>query len=115
MLKRSSISGLYHNWTRCTCQWSNVEKQARGVAKKLCHNDLKGTDGWLSQCKWRFEIKFNKASGKKDIAEQWKSTMLQNLVQKFCTDDIYYADETGLFYCAMSDGSLSYKHATLSG
>jgi hypothetical protein len=27
----------------------------------------------------------------------------------------YIADETGLFYCAMMDGSLSYKHAALSG
>jgi hypothetical protein len=37
------------------------------------------------------------------------------LLQKFCADDIYNADETSLFYHAMLDGSLSYKHATLSG
>jgi hypothetical protein len=46
--------------------------------------------------------------------EQWKSTKLPNFLQKFCADNIYNADETGLFYCATPDGSLTYKHTTLS-
>jgi hypothetical protein len=58
-----------------------------------------------------------KARGEEDSsdagsAEKWKSTKLPNLLQKFCADDIYNADETGLFYHATPDGSLSYKHAT---
>jgi hypothetical protein len=57
----------------------------------------------LSQWKCRFGIKFKKAHGEKGIAgavsaEQWKYAKLPNLLQKFCTDDIYNADETGLFY-----------------
>jgi hypothetical protein len=47
--------------------------------------------------------------------EKWESTKLPNLLQKFCPDDIYNADETGLFYHTMPDSSLSYKHTTLSG
>jgi hypothetical protein len=67
----------------------------------------------LSQWKYRFGIKFKKAHGEKGSAdavnaEQWKSTKLPKLLQKFC------ADETGLFYRATPHGSLSYKHATLS-
>jgi hypothetical protein len=74
----------------------------------------------LSCWKCRFGIKFKKAHGEKGIvdavsAEQWKSTKLPNLLQKFCADDIYIADETGLLYHATPDGSLSYKHATLAG
>jgi hypothetical protein len=74
----------------------------------------------LSQCKCRFGIKFRKASGERDSvdavsAEQWNSTKLPNLLQKFCPDNIYNADKTDLFYCVKPDGSLSYKHATLSG
>jgi hypothetical protein len=47
--------------------------------------------------------KFRMAHGEKGIAgavsaEQWKSTKLPDLFQKFCRDDIYSADETGLFY-----------------
>jgi hypothetical protein len=68
----------------------------------------------LSRWKCRFGIKFKKAHGE-DSGEQWKSTKLPNLLQKFCADNIYDADETGLFYCATLDGSLSYKSATLSG
>jgi hypothetical protein len=41
--------------------------------------------------------KFKKVQGEKDSAEQ-KYTKLPNLLQKFCTDDIYNADETGLFF-----------------
>jgi hypothetical protein len=37
------------------------------------------------------------------------------LALEFFADDIYTVDETGLFYHAMPDCSLSYKHATVSG
>jgi hypothetical protein len=83
-------------------------------AKKLGHNNFKATDGWLSQWKCRFGIKFKKAYSKNDSAEQCKSTKLPNLNKKFCTDDIYNVAETGLFYHAMLDGSLSYKDTSLS-
>jgi hypothetical protein len=44
----------------------------------------------------RFGIKVKKAQGK-DSAEQWKSTKLPNLLQKFWADDIYNANETIYF------------------
>jgi hypothetical protein len=37
------------------------------------------------------------------------------LLKKYCADDIYSVDETGLFYRAMPDGSLCYKHVKLLG
>jgi hypothetical protein len=37
------------------------------------------------------------------------------LLQKFYADDIYNANETDLFYCAMPDGSISYRQTILSG
>jgi hypothetical protein len=39
-------------------------------------------------------------------------TKLSNFLQKFCPD-IYSADETGLFYLAMPDHSLSYKRSSI--
>jgi hypothetical protein len=76
------------------------------------------SNGWLSRWRCRFRIKFKKANGEDSAdavsAEQWNSTGLPNLLRKFCADDIYFANEAGLFYCAMADVSLSYKHATLS-
>jgi hypothetical protein len=65
-------------------------------------------------------MKFKKAQGEEGradamSAEQWKCTRLPKFALKICVDDIYSADETGLFYRATPKGSLSYRHATLSG
>jgi hypothetical protein len=53
------------------CQWSNAEKRVKSeeLAKKVGHNDLKATGGWLSRCKWRFGIKLKNAHGEKDNAD----------------------------------------------
>ena len=56
-----------------------------------------------------------KHSADKVGAEEWKSTKIPILLQNFCADDINNADETGLCYRATPDGSLCYKHDTLSG
>jgi hypothetical protein len=91
-----------------------LKSKSGELAKKVGHNDFKATDGWLSRWKCRFGMKFETAHGEKDSAvsaEQCKSTKLPNFLQKFCADDIYNADETGLFYCVTPEGSLSYKHA----
>jgi hypothetical protein len=97
-----------------------LKRKRKELAKKLGHKDFKATDDWLSQWIHRLVIRMNKVHGKKASAdavsaEQQKSTRLPNLLHKFCTDDIYNDDETGLFHHAALDGSLSYKHATLSG
>jgi hypothetical protein len=67
----------------------------------------------------RFGIDFKNAHSEDSVdavrAEEWKSTKLPNLLQRFCADDIYNANEISLSYCATPGGSLSYKQATLSG
>jgi hypothetical protein len=70
-----------------------LKSKSGELGKKLDHSDFKGTGGWLSRWKCRFGIKFKRAYGQKDSAdavsaEQWKSTKLPNLLQKFCADDI---------------------------
>lgn len=94
--------------------------KAEELAKKLGHDDFKATDGWLSRWKSRHDIKFKKVHGEKESAdsagaEEWQSTKLPQLLEKFHADDIYNADETGLYCRATPDGSLCYKHVALSG
>jgi hypothetical protein len=48
-------------------------------------------------------------------AKPWKSKKAPELLKKFCADDLYSADETGLFYRATPDGSLCCKHVKLLG
>jgi hypothetical protein len=52
-----------------------LKSRSEELAKKLGYNDFKAT-------------------GDKDSAEQWKSTKLPNLLQKFSAGDIYSANET---------------------
>jgi hypothetical protein len=93
-----------------------LKNKLEELAKKLCHHDFKATDGWLTRWKCRFGIKFKKAYGEKDAvsAVKQKSTKVPDLHQKFCTD-FYNANETGLFYHAMPNCSLNYKHTILHG
>jgi len=98
---------LYCNWTRCTCHWSNVEKSGE-FSNNMEHKDCRTIYGWLSECQSRHPIELKSTHCKKDSghilsAEQWKSRK----------DGIWNIYETGPFYRATPDGSLSYKHATL--
>lgn len=77
------------------------------------------TEGWLSRWKGRHGIKFKKAHGEKssanvDAASLWVRDRLPQLLETF-NDDIFNADETGLFYRATPDESLCYKSEKLSG
>lgn len=97
-----------------------LKMKSEELAKKLGHNDFKATDGWLSRWKARHNIKFKKAHGEKGSAdkvsaEQWKNTKIKTYLENFCPDDIYNADETGLYYRATPDGSLCYKYVALTG
>jgi hypothetical protein len=82
------------------------------LAKKLDHNDFKATDDWLPRWKCGFGIKFKKPYGEDCAdavsAEKWKYTKPPNLLQKFCADDTFKADETG-FYSSTLDGFQRYK------
>jgi hypothetical protein len=64
-----------------------LKNKSEELANKLGCNNFKATDGWLSQWKCRFGLKFKKDSAVAVSAEQWKSTKLPNLMQKCCTDD----------------------------
>ncbi|XP_060872747.1 tigger transposable element-derived protein 6-like [Metopolophium dirhodum] len=56
-----------------------------------------------------------KASANSEYADEWKFTKLPQILAKFSFDDIYNADETGLYYRATPDGSLCFKHESIAG
>lgn len=97
-----------------------LKEKSQELALKLGHENFKATDGWLSRWKTRKEIQFKKAHGEKGSAdtvsaETWKQSTLAEVLDNFCADDIYNADETGLYYRATPDGSLCYKRTALLG
>ena len=75
------------------------------------------TNGWLCRWKARHGIKFKKCHGEKGdaAADQWKSDILPDLLREYTPCDIYNADETGIYFRAVPDGTLSFSTDRLSG
>ena len=97
-----------------------LEEKATHFATVLHKSDFKVTNGWLCRWKARHGIKFKKCHGEKmdadvDAADQWRSTVLPELLQEYAPRDIYNADETGIYFRAVPDGTLSFTTDRLSG
>ena len=50
-----------------------------------------------------------------DAADQWRSNVLHELLQQYAPRDVYKADETGIYFRAVHDGTLSFSKDRLSG
>ena len=97
-----------------------LKSKAEELAQKLGRTDFVATDDWLSRWKTRKRIKFKRAHGEKsstDVegAEEWISTTLLQLLRQYQPEDVYNADETGVYYRATPDGPLCYSFEQLSG
>ncbi|KAL4091075.1 hypothetical protein QTP88_025816 [Uroleucon formosanum] len=94
--------------------------KAEELSRKIGNNQFIATDGWLSRWKNRHEIKFKRVHGEKASADEsasndWKVDRLKIILNDFSPDNIFNADETGLYYRATPDGSLCFKKDVLSG
>ena len=97
-----------------------LEKMAEKFAQKLGRPKFVTTDGWLSRWKPRHQIMFKRThgemgSGDTQGADKWISMVLTQLLREYKPDDIYNADETGLYYRVTPDGFLCYAYQKLSG
>ena len=97
-----------------------LKEKAEDLAKKLGNHSFVATEGWLSRWKARHQIKYKRAHGEKgsadtQSAEECISSVLPGLLEKYRPNDVYNADETGLYYRATPDGSLCYCREKLSG
>ena len=97
-----------------------LRSKAEEFAVRLVKRDFVATEGWLSRWKARHQIKAKRAHGEKSSAdfegaELWVSTVLPQLLLEYIPENIYNADEIGLYYRATPDSSLCYKYEQLSG
>ena len=97
-----------------------LKNKAKELAQMLGRSDFVATDGWFARWKTRHMIKYKRANGEKGSAdtvgaEEWMSIVFPQLLREYKPDDIYNADETGLYYRATPDGSLCYAYQQLSG
>lgn len=87
--------------------------QAKAFAAELHHSDFQASNGWLQKFLHRNNISFKVLCGESEsvnpeTVESWKSR-LPDLIDDYNADDIYNADETGLFYKALPNKSMVSK------
>jgi hypothetical protein len=89
------------------------QSEALAVAESLKNDQFKASTGWLDSFKKRHNIVRNGVCGEsKDMDEsevsEYKSKLLE-LMSPYEPKNIYNADETGLFFRALSTRSLAVK------
>lgn len=87
-------------------------EKAKELAGSLGYNDFEPTHGWLERLKTRQNIKFIKVSGERaaadhTAAENWIANVLPEIIKGYDSNDVYNADESGLFYKATPCNTLA--------
>ncbi|XP_019894080.1 tigger transposable element-derived protein 6-like [Musca domestica] len=112
-------------WFR-QCRESNLEvsgpllmEKANFFAKKLNVNNFKASNGWLDKVKKRNNITYKKICGKsaavdENVCLEWKEK-LKDLIKYYDANDIFNADETGLFYKCLPDHTFCFKDEKCHG
>ncbi|GFO22523.1 tigger transposable element-derived protein 4 [Plakobranchus ocellatus] len=90
-----------------------VEK-AKEFAERLGVTSFTGSTGWLDRFKSRHEIVMKRICGEsaavcQETIEGWKDTQLKKILEEFSPDDIFNADETGLFFKCLPNRTLALK------
>ncbi|XP_053404457.1 tigger transposable element-derived protein 4-like [Mercenaria mercenaria] len=95
--------------------------KAEQYAQSLQIEDFHGTTGWLHRFKERNGIVFRSINGESrsvndvsDDMEAWKKTRT-DLLQRFNAEDVYNADETGLFFKMLPEKTLDFKGVDCNG
>ena len=95
-------------------------EKADSLAKKLGYSEFKCSSEWLEQFKGRHGLTFKKIVGESGtvssaMTQEWISTSLPALLSEFKPEDIYNADETGLFYKCLPEKTFAMKGDTCKG
>jgi hypothetical protein len=95
-----------------------VRRKAKEIAETFNAN-FKASEGWLEKFRIRHSITFKCISGESaSVNEQDVATFaekLPSLIRGYDPENIYNADETGLFFRALPDKTLALKREKCSG
>ncbi|XP_018318868.1 tigger transposable element-derived protein 4-like [Agrilus planipennis] len=94
-----------------------LREKAEQFSKLLKHDSFRASNGWLGNFKKRHELIFNNkkifgestASVNNEIFDEWK-TQLQSLLNDYEPNDVFNADETGLFFKCLPDKTHVFKN-----
>ena len=85
-----------------------ITAKALSLAKLYDIDDFTGGESWLRRFKLRYNVAWKKQHGEKqsadvDAAESWVEEKLPELIENYEEDDIFNADETGLYWRGLPD------------
>ena len=91
-----------------------LKEKAVYFVKELQIDDFKGSDGWLDGWKTRHSVTFKMVAGEatsctSEMTASWDETTLPTIISNYKLEDIFNADEFGLFYQALPDKTLHLK------
>ena len=97
-----------------------LQEKAKEYAAALGINDFSASDGWLHRFKKRNHIDFRNVSGEEGSVEtgsteQWRAETLPTLLNGYKDDDIYNADESGLFFQMLPNRTMHFKGEKCTG
>ncbi|GBL89945.1 Tigger transposable element-derived protein 4 [Araneus ventricosus] len=90
------------------------EEKAIEIAEELNIEDFGGSNGCLECFKGRHCLSFETICGEAaavegEAIEDWKSSVLKDILSRFDASKVFNLDETGLFYRLLPDKTLSFK------
>ena len=96
-----------------------IQQQALDFAKHVNKPDFKASNGWLNRFKSRHNIgsailSGERASVDQDTVDSWRER-LPGIIKDFSPKDIYNMDETGLFFRALPDKTLTVRGSDCAG
>lgn len=96
-----------------------VKAKAQEIAEKLNVANFRASNGWLEKWRKRHAISFKCISGEsadvsQDDVNQFR-IKLPSLLLGYQPEDVYNADETGLFFRALPDKTLAFRSEKCSG
>lgn len=91
-----------------------VKTKAEFFASELGIADFKASEGWLNKWKLRHNINYGQISGEardvnRNITDGWLEKVWPELKTRYSAEDIFNADETGLFYKMTPNRTLKFK------
>lgn len=95
-------------------------ERANQFAISMKIDNFEANDGWLQRWKKNQNITFRKICGEKAAADYgaagvWTKSTLPNLIKNLSPDQVYNADEAGLFYKALPTGTYASKGESVFG
>lgn len=91
-----------------------IKTKAEFFATELGVAEFKASEGWLSKWKQRHNINYGKISGEgrdvdRNLTNGWLESVWPALKVRYPEEDIFNADETGLFFKLTPDRTLKFK------